>query len=158
MYQLTKDPDTILLLDGRQFVPRENVTAWAKYEEFLAGGGVPGPVPPVYELYSPAHFLAIRSAAWAWMSEFVKARRYDSIETCCSYFNSSVERYQTEARAMVAWRDSVNLALEQLVVTRPAGAETWEQVKPLLPQPEEYDWPAPVELPLDGVPPVQLEP
>ena len=52
----------------------------------------------------------------------------------------------------------VNQALETLVLAPPAGIETWEQVKPLLPQPEAYDWPAPVERQLDGVPPVQLEP
>lgn len=80
------------------------------------------------------------------------ARRYDSIETCCSYFNSSVPRYRAEARAMVAWRDAVSLALEQLVVTLPAGIETFADVRPLLPQPDAYPWPEAVNLPLDLMP------
>ncbi|KAK6697013.1 hypothetical protein SNK04_014416 [Fusarium graminearum] len=57
-------------------------------------------------------------------------------------------------RAMVAWRDAVNQALEALVRDPPAHVETWEQVRVLLPQPESFAWPAAAELPLDAVDPV----
>lgn len=90
------------------------------------------------------------------MTQEVVRRRYDSIETCCSYYNSGVPRYRAEARAMVAWRDDVNLALEQMVVTLPAGIETFADVLPLLPQPEAYPWPEAVSLPLHVVPEVHL--
>ena len=80
-------------------------------------------------------------------------RGYDGIESCASYYNSGVARYRAEARAMVAWRDAVNQALEQLVLAPPDGIETWEQVRALLPQPETFAWPEKAELPLDGLAP-----
>lgn len=91
------------------------------------------------------------------MASVVTERGYDSIETCCSYYNSSVDRYRLEARAMVAWRDAVNQALEALVLNPPAGVDTWEEVVALLPQPETFPWPAKVELPLEGTePPIHI--
>ncbi|QWN20886.1 hypothetical protein DGM98_12795 [Xanthomonas citri] len=99
---------------------------------------------------------AIRDAAWQWMTTVPKARGYDSIESCCSYAQSSVARYKAEALAMIAWRDAVNQRLEQLALSPPAGVTTWAQVKPLLPQPESFSWPAAVSLPLDQIPPIKL--
>lgn len=55
---------------------------------------------------------------------------------------------------MVAWRDAVNQALEQLVLAPPEGIESWEQVRALLPQSETFAWPEKAELPLDGLAPV----
>lgn len=155
MYRLTADQDVIECVGTGTMIPRGHYL-WAGYEDFLAGGNAPEPLPPPYELYTPAHFKAIRDAAWGWMTAEVVERRYDSIETCCSYYNSSVPRYRAEARAMVAWRDDVNLALEQLVVTLPAGIETFADVRPLLPQPDAYPWPEAVNLPLDLVSAVPL--
>lgn len=91
---------------------------------------------------------AIRNAAWAWMTAWVHARLYDSIESCCSYATSKVPRYAAEAACMVEWRDDVNQRLIELALAPPAGVETWEDVMPLLPQPEAYSWPEEMELPL----------
>lgn len=152
MYQLTDNPDVIRCLDTGAFIPRGH-WMWDQYKQWCAAGNTPLPVPPPYELHSPEHYRAIRSAAWAWMEAEVKSRGYDSIESCCSYFNSSIERYRLEARAMVAWRDAVNQALEQLVAAPPPGIETWEQVQALLPQSSSFSWPDRLELPLDKVEP-----
>ncbi|WP_414609712.1 hypothetical protein [Stenotrophomonas pavanii] len=154
MYRLTEDPDIILCVETGAFIPRGHYL-WPT--EWLENNS-PLPVPPPYELHSPEHYRAIRAAAWAWMTAEVAARGYDTVESCASYFNSSVERYRLEARAMVAWRDAVNQALEALVLAPPAGIETWDQVRALLPQPSQFNWPSTVELPLgvgDG-PAVQL--
>lgn len=83
------------------------------------------------------------------MAEWVRSRGYDDIPNCASYFNSSVTRYRQEARALVAWRDAVNQKLEQLVLAPPVGIETWDQVRALLPQPADFNWPEKAELPLD---------
>ncbi|WP_126946682.1 hypothetical protein [Xanthomonas sp. BRIP62409] len=99
---------------------------------------------------------AIRDAAWSWMSAVPKARGYDSIESCCSYAQSSVARYRTEALAMIAWRDAVNQRLEALALSPPVGVTTWDQVRPLLPQPEAFNWPAAVTLPLNEIPPIKV--
>jgi hypothetical protein len=156
MYRYTNDPDLLVCLETGATIPRGNYL-WPV--DWLAAGGVPEPIAPPYELYSPQHFRAIRDAAFAWMEAEVKARGYDSIANCTSYFNSGVERYRLEARAMVAWRDDVNQALERVVVSPPEGIETWDQVRALLPQPAAYAWPATVDLPLDSgesAPPVMM--
>lgn len=152
-YQLTSDPNVLRRLDDMCDIPSDSgqwPTEWLKTN-------TPEPLPPPYELHSPQHYQAIRAAAWGWMTSYVNSRRYDNIETCVGYYNSGVERYRLEARAMVAWRDDVNLALEQLVLAPPAGIETWDQVRLLLPQPEAYPWPGAVELPLDTGDKVVLE-
>lgn len=152
MYRLTKDPDILQCIETGAFIPRGHYlwpTEWLE-------SNTPLPVPLPYELHSPEHYRAIRAAAWDWMAAEVQERGYDSIETCVGYYNSGVDRYRLEARAMVAWRDAVNQALEALVKAPPAGVETWDQVRALLPQPGAYSWPTKEELPLDGVPPVTL--
>jgi len=147
MYRLTANPDVIFNTETGDTIPRGH-RWWDDYQAWLDDGNEPAPIPASYAPYTAAHFKAIREAAWAWMTAEVQARRYDTVESCCSYYNSNVPRYRDEARAMVAWRDDVNLALEQLVSTLPAGIETWEQVRALLPQPEQYPWPAEVDLPM----------
>jgi len=159
MYQLTENPDIIVCVETGASIPRGHAW-WGAYETWLAEGNEPvqvqlvGPVP-----HSPEHYRAIRDAAFAWMRGVAAARGYDSIESCVSYFNSSVEQYRQEAQAMSAWRDDVNLALVLLVQNPPEGIETWDQVRPLLPQPEAYPWPVTLELPLgaaESAPPVVL--
>ncbi|WP_159093990.1 hypothetical protein [Stenotrophomonas sp. ZAC14D2_NAIMI4_6] len=158
MYQLTENLDSILCIETGAHIPRGH-RDWDAYEAWLAEGNEPaqvelvGPAP-----HSPEHYRAIRDAAFAWMRNVAVARGYDSIESCVSYFNSSVEQYRKEAQAMSAWRDDVNLALVALVQNPPEGIETWDQVRPMLPQPEAYPWPGAVELPLgaEAAPPVAI--
>jgi hypothetical protein len=83
------------------------------------------------------------------MTAWVQERRYDTVESCCSYANSTVARYRAEAMAMIQWRDDVNQALEAMVLAPPAGTETWEQVEQMLPQPEQYSWPQELLLPMN---------
>lgn len=155
IYRLTESPDMVMRLPDNCTVSKGH-RFWDEYQAWLALGNKPDPVPPPYELHSPEHYRAIRTSAWEWMSSFVRDRRYDNIETCVGYVSSSVPRYRDEARAMVAWRDAVNMALEGLVTNPPAGIETWEQVRPLLPQPGEFNWPGATELPLEEIPRVNL--
>ncbi|WP_102945324.1 hypothetical protein [Stenotrophomonas sp. VV52] len=155
MYQLTEDPDLILCLATGATIPRGHYL-WPT--EWLLTN-TPAPIPPPYLPNTPAHHRAIRDAAWAWMAAVVQERGYDSIESCCSYVTSAVPRYKAEALAMVAWRDAVNQTLEQLVLNPPAGVDSWEEVRALLPQPEAFPWPEKVDLPLDGSDgPIQLPP
>lgn len=147
MYRLTDDPHRLICVETGAVIPRGHYlwpTEWLLHNE-------PLPILPAYEPNTPAHHRAIRDAAWTWMAGVVQDRGYDSIENCCSYYNSAVARYKAEARAMVTWRDAVSQALEALVLDPPPGVVTWEQVCPLLPQPEAYPWPVKVELPLETV-------
>lgn len=156
MYQLTENIDVIRCVETGAFIPRGH-RLWHEYQQWVDEGNTPLPVALPYVLYSPEHFRAIRDAAFAWMTDAVKARGYDDLASCTSYYNSSVSRYRLEARALVAWRDAVNQKLEQLMLAPPAGIETWEQVRALLPQPEAFAWPEKAELPLEtGSPAVVL--
>ncbi|WP_416058400.1 hypothetical protein [Stenotrophomonas maltophilia] len=158
MYQLTGNPDIILHVETGTFIPSGH-GLWDLYQLWLSAGNEPLPVEATGPApHSPEHYRAIRDAAFAWMRGVVVARGYDSIETCVGYYNSGVARYRAEARAMVAWRDAVNQALEALVLAPPEGVETWDQVRALLPQPEAFAWPGVVELPLgsETAPPVAI--
>lgn len=149
MYQLTDDPSAVKCLSTGATIPVDADTWQARlYQDWLLAGNVPAATPLAYQPYSAEHFDAIRASAWAWMTAWVAERRYDSIESCVGYFNSGVDRYRLEAHAMVAWRDQVNQALEQMVLAPPAGVITWDQVRSLLPQPETFSWPGEVVLPL----------
>lgn len=149
MYQLTESPDTVLCTADGNSIPRGH-RRWDEYLAWVAAGGVAAPVPPPYQLHSPAHYSAIRAAAWKWMTAWVQERRYDTVESCCSYANSTVARYRAEAMAMIQWRDDVNQALEAMVLAPPVGTETWEQVEQMLPQPEQYSWPQELLLPMNA--------
>lgn len=157
MYRLTDNPNVVLCINTQTWLSRGS-WLWDEYEEWLGEGNTPLPIPLPYEPNTPAHHRAIRDAAWSWMTSVAQERDYDSIESCVGYFNSGVERYRLEARAMVAWRDAVNEALIALVTNPPSGIETWDQVRPLLPQPSLFNWPSSVELPLgiDDGPAVEL--
>lgn len=146
MYRETRDPDIIFCVETGAWIPRGH-RDWPA--EWLLTNTL-APAPPPYELHSPQHYAAIREAAWKWMTGYVQARRYDTVESCCSYANSTVARYCAEAMAMIQWRDDVNQALEALVVAPPDGIETWEQVRLMLPQPEDYSWPEEIQLPMRG--------
>ncbi|WP_313415539.1 hypothetical protein [Stenotrophomonas sp.] len=159
MYRLSQFPGYVDEIATGTCIPVAS-DCWqaVAYRAWLQMGNKPSPAPSPYEPNTPAHHRAIRDAAWGWMTDVVKERQYDSIESCVGYYNSGVERYRLEARAMVAWRDAVNEKLVALVLDPPPGVVTWEQVRPLLPQPSQFNWPSSLELPLgvgDG-PAVQL--
>ena len=94
---------------------------------------------------SPKQWDSLRERTLNEKSELVALARYDRI----NHDPQPYPRYRAEARALVAWRDAVNQALEQLVLAPPDGIETWEQVRALLPQPETFAWPEKAELPLE---------
>lgn len=147
MYKLTSNPDVLHCLETGAWIPRGHrdwPTDWLQYN-------TPQPEPSPYQPYSLEHFRAIRDAAATWMLEKAKERGYDSVESCVSYYNSTVERYRREARAMVAWRDDVYGQMEFFAINPPANIETWEQVRVMLPQPEAYDFPHDVQIILPPV-------
>lgn len=139
-------PDGSALLDGTVIPPGHRW--WKERVQPMIDAGTPqdeDPKPTIEQRNA-----AIRDEAWRWMAAVPKDRGYDSIESCCSYAQSGVARYQAEALAMIAWRDAVSQALEQMALNPPKEVETWEQVRPLLPQPEAFDWPESVSLPLNA--------
>jgi hypothetical protein len=78
-----------------------------------------------------------------WLDETAKGNGYDSLASCISYLNSSVQQYANGAASALAWRDAVwqatfrwqQDALVNPPATFPASAETIAD----LPQPE-FGW------------------
>lgn len=56
------------------------------------------------------------------LDEKAKSRGYDNIEAACSYLNSTVPRFATEAQAYLEWRDRVWVAGHQLLSEIESGA------------------------------------
>jgi len=138
MYQLTNDPDCIINLGNGAWIPRGH-PLWDEYEAWLAEGNTPAPDPSTIVTEAQRN-EAIRQGAYAWMDAVVQTKDYDNIYTCASYANSTIEQFKADANALIAWRDAVVLALYALQADPPAGVDTWAQVQPLLPQPEEFGW------------------
>lgn len=140
MYQLTDQADIVKCTETGTFIPRGH-WMWQGYQEWLMAGNVAQPAPFPYAVNSPEHHRMLRRQAWEWMASHIQSRGYDSIESCCSYINSSVQRFAQEAVAMVAWRDAVSLALQRMAIERTDEAQTWQKMRMLLPQPEAFEWP-----------------
>lgn len=139
MYQLTGNPDIVRCTDSSTFIPRGH-RSWALYEEWVAAGNTAVAAESLLSMTSERRHQLLRSLAWEWMMPYALRLGHDSIENCCSYINSTVPRYAQNAAAMIAWRDAVSVALEELAEDWPAGVETWEQVRTALPQPHMFDW------------------
>jgi len=135
MYQLTDNEDCILNVATGTQIPRGH-WMWEEYDAWLAQGNTPDPMPtPAFDLHEH-----VRKCAYAWMDDVVQGKDYDNIYTCASYATSTIPEFKADADALVAWRDAVVLRLYQLRDEPPQGVDSWEEVKPLLPQPEAFGW------------------
>lgn len=56
------------------------------------------------------------------LDEKAQGRGYDNIAAACSYLNSTVPRFATEAQAYLEWRDKVWVASHQLLSEIESGA------------------------------------
>ncbi|WP_303637563.1 hypothetical protein [Stenotrophomonas tuberculopleuritidis] len=151
MYQLTQEPDIIKCKDTGAFIPRGH-WMWRDYEAWILAGNAPSPVPLPYPAGSAEHLHQLRRQAEQWMCEYAQTLGHSSVESCCSYTSSVIPGLACEARAMVAWRDAVTLALKNLTIASPDDAQNWDQIKQRLPQPEMFDWLCGTS---DSVPPVR---
>lgn len=50
------------------------------------------------------------------LDQTVRTRNYDSMISCCSYANSGVTQFATEAAAAIIWRDAVWVHCYQVLV------------------------------------------
>lgn len=100
--------------------------------------------PPSPTLADAAAVLS--AAVQAWLDATAQANGYDSLFTCISYLNSSVQQYADDAAAALAWRDAVWPACFQwqraALATPPAVFPTVQEVITQLPQPGVFGWTA----------------
>ena len=139
-YRLTDSAVSIFDADAGCFIS-QGTWLWDEYEQWLAAGNVPDPLPaPTFAEVVQALMPGVQ----AWMEGVVRANGYDSVISCASYANSGVEQWRNDALAVIAWRDAVWQAAYawqagangQLPATIPTLAEVIAQ----LPQPEAFDW------------------
>ena len=116
----------------------------ADYQAFLAweaAGNTPAqpPAPTFAEIVQ-----ALMPGVQAWMDGVVRANGYDSVISCASYANSSVEQWRKDAVAVIAWRDAVWQAAyawkESAGGQMPQTIPTLAEVIAQLPQPEAFNW------------------
>lgn len=69
--------------------------------------------PTVEELQLDRYHL-IDSQIEAYLDARVKEHNYKSVESCVSYYNSTDEKYRSEARAVSEWRDHIYHTGEQV--------------------------------------------
>ncbi|HEL2980107.1 TPA: hypothetical protein UMB92_002982 [Stenotrophomonas maltophilia] len=139
MYQLTRNPDIVRCTASSTFIPKGHRT-WFNYEAWVASGNTALPVESLQELASEERHQLLRSLAREWMTAHARRLGHDSVESCCSYISSAVPRYAQNARAMIAWRDAVSVALDDFAADWPADMATWEEVRAVLPEPHTFDW------------------
>lgn len=114
---------------------------YAAYLEWVEAGNVPEP--PASPTFADV-VQALMPGVQAWMESVVRANGYDSVISCASYANSSVEQWRKDALAVIAWRDAVWQAAYAWQSGAngelPATIPTLAQVIAQLPQPETFNW------------------
>lgn len=108
MYQLTENNDFVLCLDTGAWIAR-GTWLWDVYEQWLAAGNTPQPVPTVVVPEPTREELVARTKQL--MTELldstVQQRGYDDIVSCVSYIGDPNPRFDAEARAARDWRSAV---------------------------------------------------
>jgi len=97
MYQQTTNPDVIFDTDTGAFIPRGN-PQWPEDESTIQ------PLPPPTVADIVARFLP---QLQSWVDGVAKQNGYDTALSCISYVGSSVTQWDTDAKAMLAYRDAL---------------------------------------------------
>lgn len=122
-YQLRPDGLVVRLADGA-FIPEDPRNAdRQRFEAWVAEGNVPSAPPAV-----PVNPIALVNAR---VEEVARSMGYSSAASCAGYVTSTVPQWAAEARAFVAWRDAVWLAVFERKDEEPPT--TTEAVLALLP-------------------------
>lgn len=140
MYRLTPDPDVVQHVESTAFIPRGS-GHWTAYEEWLAEGNTPEPLPgPTFEQI----LAAVTPGVQRWMDQTAQQKGYDNIVSCATYATSGVPEFAADAAAIIAWRDAVWVAAyawrDGLNGQLPETIPTIEEVIAQLPQPGDFGW------------------
>jgi hypothetical protein len=75
------------------------------------------------------------------LDSFAQTRRYDSMLSCCTYYNSTYQKFQTEAQYCVQARDSTWEACYAILAQFEAGQRPLPTVEQLLSELPTLQWP-----------------
>lgn len=105
MYRLTENPNFVIDMETNTSIPVDSDTWQSQtYCEWLAAGNIPTPLPAPTVNDIVARFLP---QLQAWIDGIAKQNGYDTALSCISYVGSSVAQWDTDAKAMVAYRDAL---------------------------------------------------
>lgn len=144
MYKLTSNPEMVIDTTDGACVPvgAGNYRAQA-YADWLAAGNSPLPVDPPTVNQIVQRFLP---QLQSWLDGIAQQNGYDSALSCISYVGSSVSQWDTDARAMLAYRDALwvwayqqQIALNAMTETQLEGL-TAESIIAQAPKAEDHGW------------------
>lgn len=84
----------------------------------------------------------IEAGVDAWLDDTVRRRGYAGIVSCVSYAGDLDPDFSADGTAAKAWRSATYRRLYQLQADPPTGVSTLAEVIALLPQPQDFGWPA----------------
>ena len=109
--------------------------------DWIAEGNTPDPAP---QLPFSDYVEAYKPGLQQWMEDTAASNEYDSVISCVSYVNDPVHQFAQDAVAMLAWRSALWVAAAEYQVGQhgqlPNPLPTLEQVKALMPRPEDFGW------------------
>jgi len=102
-YQLTQYT-SILRSDGASIPPDPANRDYAEYLAWIAAGNTPDPVPQP----TTAQIIAsLEADVSKYIDSIAQKKGYDSGVSCASYAASTNATFAADAKAFIAWRDSV---------------------------------------------------
>jgi hypothetical protein len=144
-YQLLANNDSVQCVDTGAFIPAAPGNRdWDAYQDWLAAGNTPLPVPlpPAPSLSELT--LIIQTGVQAWMDATAQSKGYDNALSCVSYVNSPNTTFQSEANSMLHWRDAVwsqcYLLQAEWTANTPNPLPTVDSVIAQLPQANQFGW------------------
>lgn len=141
LYALTQDPNIVRNTGTGACVPVIGTWQSDQYQDWLAAGNTPDPLPvPTFADYVAAFTPGLQQ----WMETTAQGNAYDSVLSCVSYAGSGVAQFAADAKAMSDWRDALwhwaSVYQSSAGGQLPNPLPTLEQIISLAPQPEEFGW------------------
>ena len=103
---------------------------------------IPVPWPPAPTTAQQLENL--KAGVQQWLDATARANGYDSIASCCSYYNSGVVQWAADAKAATLWRDAVwqGCYAQSAAISNQASPTipTLAALLLSLPQPATYGW------------------
>lgn len=117
--------------DNKVISPCENEqdTDLLEYVAWLVSGNT-----PTVDYSIPVNEAHVISAVQDLLDKTAQSRGYDSMLSLCSYLNSSVSKFHTEATAGLAWRDTVWSECYTMLDAVKEGTSTFNSIDEVLNQ------------------------
>jgi hypothetical protein len=138
-YQLTNGFSILYVPTGACIPTDPSNSDYQAYLAWIAAGNTPSPAPV---LTIPQLANDLETGVQIWLDAAAQANGYSGMDSCISYYNSSIAQWAADAKAGLAWRDAV-WTYCFAAQTNPqfvSNPPTLAQLLTELPQPAEFGW------------------